>query len=257
MRLFGRRPMDVAPHATAGGPVERSNVDYEALATFLASLAYPARLELLDTLRLPRTLGEIRLEPRRAGAPGEPSTIMARQTVQRHLDKLAEQDLVRVDETERGERGAAKYIVNPARLYAMIEELRRVSTLYAGVPGSADATGTLGRPRKRSRGAGPRLVLAHGVYEGKSFLLESSVPDRGQWTIGRDGRADIVLDYDPFISVENAMITHRDGAYHLRDLASKNGTFVNWEPLDVGQEIELHPADIIGVGRSLLVFAPG
>lgn len=47
-------------------------------------------------------------------------------------------------------------------------------------------------------------------------------------TLGRDVNNTVVLD-DPYVSAEHAVLTYRGRAWHIEDLGSTNGTFVNGE----------------------------
>jgi hypothetical protein len=47
-------------------------------------------------------------------------------------------------------------------------------------------------------------------------------------TLGRDVNNTVVLD-DPYVSGEHAVLTYRGRAWHIEDLGSTNGTFVNGE----------------------------
>lgn len=65
----------------------------------------------------------------------------------------------------------------------------------------------------------------------------------------------VCLDYDPYVSLENAAVARAGDGFDVSDLPqSKNGTAVNWEVLPKGGRRELRPGDLIGVGRSLLLF---
>ncbi|MDE0838056.1 MAG: FHA domain-containing protein [Kiritimatiellae bacterium] len=66
--------------------------------------------------------------------------------------------------------------------------------------------------------------------------------------IGRDPNSDIVLD-DERVTRAHCEIRHWGGAYVVKDLKSKNGTFLNDEPIDVAI---IGPLDIIKVGPYLL-----
>jgi signal transduction histidine kinase len=70
-------------------------------------------------------------------------------------------------------------------------------------------------------------------------------------SIGRDRRCDICLD-DPMVSTAHAEIV-RDvtGAYRLRDLGSRRGTFVGERQVD---EIELHEGDELLIGPTRMRF---
>jgi DNA-binding transcriptional ArsR family regulator len=231
-------------------------VDYDGLAEFLSALAYPLRLELLDKLRYPQALGDIRLAPRRELPGARPTRPASKQAIHAHLGKLMEADLVRTDLLEMPEgKDQLRYVVNPPKLYALTEELRSLSVMYAGRGSIGDATGTLQGRELPDAVRGPRLVLVHGVYEGKAFPLDAKAAHDGRWVIGRKRGLAVTLDYDPFVSVENAVVQAKGDGFLLTDLASsKNGTSVNWIPLAKGGSRPLRSGDIVGVGRSRLCF---
>lgn len=241
------------------GPRAQEPIDFVLLAEYLAALAYPARLELLEALRTPRTLGEIRLSPHRATPGTAPARSAARPTVLAHLNKLVEADLIRAEKVPQAGREVPCYVVNPQKLYVLTEELRRITVQHAGRGPAGDMTGTLGSAPRVQAAKGPRLVLVHGAYEGKSFPLDRASGPEDSWVIGRKRGLAVSLDYDPYVSLENAVVAKRgDGRFVLTDLReSKNGTAVNWAPLPKGGSHVLEPADVIGLGRSLLNFTPG
>lgn len=229
-------------------------LDYASLASYMVALGYPARLELLDLLRFPSTLGAIKLIPHRADA-ARSDRVAARETIRAHLDKLAEVGLVRVERIEEAGQAVNRYAVNLPKLYALLEDLRRLCTLYAA-QAPAEPTGTLVPSAGREQPHGPRLVLVHGVYEGKAFPLDPRATDQKGWVIGRAPGLPVTLDYDPFVSAEHASVSSQGGRYFLTDLEeSKNGTFLNWVPLAKGEAHPIRAGDVIGVGRSLLCLA--
>lgn len=229
--------------------------DYERLAAHLGALAYPLRLELLDALRFPKALGEIHVSPHRVEPGGNADRPAAKPTVLGHLEKLVETGLVRAEQRASGGRNVKEYAINPQRLYAIVEELRLLSLLHAGYGVGDDATGTLSKDGPAPEPTGPRLVLVHGVYEGKAYRLDASTAREGGWTIGRADALPVALDYDPYVSLEHARVTRASDGYRIGDLpTSKNGTSVNWRPLLRGGDRRLRTGDLIGVGRSRLLF---
>ncbi|MHB8605176.1 MAG: FHA domain-containing protein [Thermoplasmatota archaeon] len=231
-------------------------VDYATLAELLAALGYSTRLEIVERLRFPHTLGELRIAPARVREGENPDRAVARQTVQAHLEKLVEADLVRMEQVELDGRLTNRYVVNRQRLYALTEDLRRLGVLQATQLPAEDLTVPVGAGASAPDATGPRLTLVHGVYEGKAFALDAKSAADGKWTIGRRVGLPVSLDYDPFVSTENAYVSARDGRFTLTDVReSKNGTMLNWRPLAKGATVPLKACDVIGVGRSLLVFA--
>lgn len=227
-------------------------VDHATIAEYLGALAYPLRLQLLEELRFPHTLSEIRVTPHRREAGQTPDRPAARQTVQLHLDTLVDADLVRSEPFEQDGRVVPRYVVNSPKLYEVTEELRRLTLRYAGRGPSGDATGTLESTAPAVDAKGARLVLVHGLYEGKVFPLAPG--GAGTWIVGRRRDAPVSLDYDPFVSVDHAVVTAEGARFAVADLGSKNGTLVNWGPVEGGKPRALRSGDVLTVGRSHLVF---
>lgn len=73
---------------------------------------------------------------------------------------------------------------------------------------------------------------------------------RSRLLIGRSEGCDIVLD-NPFVSSQHAELFVRDGDYYLRDLHSRNGTFLN--DFRVTERV-LPPAGAIRLGRTSLAY---
>jgi Nif-specific regulatory protein len=77
------------------------------------------------------------------------------------------------------------------------------------------------------------LTLLNGAQAGHSYLLLKE----GENLIGRGLDCHIVLN-DPLSSRVHAIIARRDGAWHIRDAASRNGTYVNGQKADEAQLID-------------------
>ena len=229
-------------------------LDYEKLEEYLSALAYSSRLELLHILRSPRGVQDIRVAPRRLRAGENPERAVARQTIQGHLDKLM--DIGVVLSREAPDKRGREYLVNPQRLYQIMEELRKVGTATADAPMPHDGTVDLGASRPKSPPPGPRLLLVHGLHEGKAFPLRAEDLSEGRgWVIGRKEGLPVSLDYDPYVSSENAEVVQEGRDFRLLDLrSSKNGTHLNWRRLERDERPVLASGDVVGVGRSLLVF---
>ena len=235
--------------------MESRDLDFEQLGAWLRALGNGPRLELLHILRLPHALADIHLEPGQ-NRPGEnPGRAMARQSVLEHLDKLQEIGVVVSREPEGGRRGK-EFLVNPQRLYQILEEFRRVGTITLGAPVGRDATVGAQEARPLVMEPGPKLVLTHGLLEGRAFHLRRRDLREGRgWVIGRKPGLHVSLEYDPFVSLENAEIVPEGNGLALLDLrSSRNGTWLNWRRLNPDEHAGLRPGDVIGVGRSLLVF---
>ena len=76
-------------------------------------------------------------------------------------------------------------------------------------------------------------------------------PIRESLSVGRDRYSDIRLDYN-FISKNHFIIEEDRSEYYLRDLGSKNGTYVNGTKID--DEVILEDGDVIEVNDIKFVF---
>lgn len=239
----------------------------QALANSLLSLANPTRLDLLHELRSPKTLGEIRLHALQNRGPGlSPGRVMSRQAVRHHLDILLVAGFVRAQERKRDGALVEEYVVNHRQLFALSEEVRVLANLRPDELHASTVTIPLQEAQRRFRAARPALVMVHGLNEGTSFPLLPR-PARGggaaknghggaSWIIGRRADADVVLDHDPYISSDNTVIGRDEsGAHWVEDHSrSRNGTTLNWTALQKGDRAELKDGDIVGLGRTLLMF---
>lgn len=71
--------------------------------------------------------------------------------------------------------------------------------------------------------------------------------------IGRSKRSDIVIDF-PTVSHSHAVLTrYDDGSWTIADADSKDGVFVNGEPVDIQP---LQPEDVISIGGLEMVVEP-
>jgi hypothetical protein len=75
----------------------------------------------------------------------------------------------------------------------------------------------------------PMLIVYEGEQEGQRWLLDQAVT-----IIGRGSDCEVVIP-ERMISRHHAQIERQGGGYFLRDLGSKNGTYVN------GQEVYADP----------------
>ena len=91
----------------------------------------------------------------------------------------------------------------------------------------------------------PRLTATSGPLAGQTFTLDGPA-----LTLGRD-HANAVHLRDLAVSRHHCTIESRDGHVLLRDLDSRQGTFVNGEPV---RERALEHGDLITVGGSLFLF---
>ncbi len=83
----------------------------------------------------------------------------------------------------------------------------------------------------------PRLIVEEGMQKGREFRFSAEA------SVGR-GKDNLVTVEDPRVSLRHAKIVLENGRYVLKDLASRNGTFVNGErvadaPLGFGDKVKI------------------
>ena len=89
------------------------------------------------------------------------------------------------------------------------------------------------------------LILTRGAVSGSRYLL-----DEDNVTVGRDSRADILLD-DSTVSRSHAVFIRANGVFTVVDSGSLNGTYVNRQRVERAQ---LKNGDEIMIGKFRLVF---
>lgn len=227
----------------------RETIDFERLSLYLKSLANPNRLELLWLLRIPTSAGDIHLTPKRKDEGLSPARAISRQSVLEHLDSLEEVGVVERVPDEEGK--AQLRVVNQARLFAVIEEMRALTAIRPSVRVDVDATLASAQQPRPEWPKGPKLVLTSGPWEGRAFPLA----DAGPWGIGRSRSQAVALSYDPYVSSEHARVSSENGRHVLEESPdARNACRVNFVALQKGERRVLAPGDVVGVGRSLLVY---
>jgi pSer/pThr/pTyr-binding forkhead associated (FHA) protein len=89
------------------------------------------------------------------------------------------------------------------------------------------------------------VIRSGGGRVGESFAVEGE-----RVSIGRSPEADVFLD-DVTVSRDHARLVRRHGAWHLDDLGSLNGTYVNRRRID---SHKLENGDELQIGKYKLSF---
>ncbi len=98
------------------------------------------------------------------------------------------------------------------------------------------------------------LFITRGTTETKEF---EDVFDQDLISIGRGSSNDLVVpDKTRMVSSKHAHIELKEGVYYVRDVNSKNGTFLNAEQLTPGEDYPLTPKDRIQFGNFTLLLLP-
>lgn len=232
--------------SVADAPEERrfgEEVDQERMAAWLRPLGNPLRLRLLHYLTRPHYHEEV------ASHLG-----LSRNAAQSHLDKLVEIGVLDRRAGVRETGPVTEYVVNPQALFLIYTEFEKLGSLRA----ERDERGMLrtlpepGRPAAVAAQAGPAFTVVGGLNRGQRFPLPQA-PGR-EWVAGRDTQCDLVLAHDPYVSNRHAEVRLERGGYVLWDLRSTNGTEHNFASVPRGGSVALRHGDVVGVGKTLLVF---
>lgn len=81
---------------------------------------------------------------------------------------------------------------------------------------------------------------------------ELTMLDGDRLSIGKDASNDVVIPWDPAVSRVHALLERIGPGWCVRDLSSRNGTFVNGKR--IWSERPLHPTDEIRLGVTRIVF---
>ena len=92
------------------------------------------------------------------------------------------------------------------------------------------------------------LVVQRGPGAGSRYLLDTDLS-----TVGRHPESDIFLD-DITVSRRHVEFRRQDGNFHVHDVGSLNGTYVNRERVEAAT---LSSGDEVQIGKFRLVFIAG
>lgn len=222
----------------------------QELVETLKAVAYPSRLDIVLSLRDPKSIDEIKLEA--TGGPGSEDRCISREGVRHHLQKLREVGLLEtlVDDGSSARKHA--YRIRTPELYRLAETLRTL------VRASGPA---ISGPRppitwSASKVPTPSLVVVHGAEIGLTLSLagKPTNPKRG-WVVGSGPEADLVLDWDPHAEDQAAEVVEGQDGFELVDLrAASHRVSLDGEELGRGERRRLSPGSLVGVGSTLLCF---
>lgn len=112
------------------------------------------------------------------------------------------------------------------------------------------ATDTLKIDLELAKATDPVLILIRGTPQGKKYSLKGA----RKFIVGRDKSADIQLD-DANVSRQHSQLTFEEDKIYIEDMGSRNGTFLNDEPIGAGK-VELAKEDMIKLGSTILKYLP-
>lgn len=242
----GAEPLKAAAEEGPGGARRLvEDQDIEKMASWLRPLASPVRLRLLRFLTRPHYLEEVASHLK-----------VTRQAARKHLDKLVGIGVLEKRSGIRESGPVTEYLINPQALFLIYDEFEKLGSLR-GDERQDVLHRTLAEPGKRvvaEPAQGPCFYIVRGLNTGQRLPLAAR--DR-EWTVGRDTRCDFPIPHDPYASNRHAEV-HWDGRqFVLTDLRSTNGTHHNWALLPRGGGVALRHGDVVGVGKTLLLFWQG
>jgi pSer/pThr/pTyr-binding forkhead associated (FHA) protein len=156
-------------------------------------------------------------------------------------------DVVRIGDEE------FRFDADPAS-FEPAEGLKAVAGRKRGAPAASPASpdGSAGTTHRPSRPPQPLVatleVVTEGTLRGKRFRIESALAH-----IGRGDHNDVRLP-DASVSGSHATLLHRVGTWHLTELGSTNGTYVDGDR--IAGERAIRGAAEIRVGDIRLSFRP-
>lgn len=95
-------------------------------------------------------------------------------------------------------------------------------------------------------------ILSDGPMRGTSFQLTNE-----SYTIGRTDSCDIAIPDSTISGHHCTLFRTEEGVYMLRDEGSTNGSSLNGEPIEAGQEVALKQGDIFKLGGIEVMFDTG
>ncbi len=227
-------------------------LELETIASRLKPLGSVVRLRLLRFLIQPHYLEEIASHLR-----------MNRYAAKRHVDDLVAIGLVRSLQGQRETGPVRDYVVAPEAFFELYDAVRTLGELRPApdafaqsLPGALTRTRSASAPQApaRSGPVHPYLVSVYGAEIGRAYTLLPKRDGTPHWLLGRDPQSDIALDLDPFASNRHARIARAGDGFSLTDTFSTNGTWRNWVRLPEAETSPLEHGDIVGIGKTLLVF---
>ena len=131
-----------------------------------------------------------------------------------------------------------------------LKESEGVDTTITFMPGEleADLEEEIHISPEELEGGRGVLIVKRGPNAGSKFFLDADAT-----SVGRHPNSDIFLD-DITVSRQHAEIRRGNGSFHLHDVGSLNGTYVNRERVE---ETHLRSGDEIQIGKFKLVFLSG
>jgi FHA domain-containing protein len=229
--------------------------DFVALADRLRALANPARLELLYELRFPRAITDIHLKPSVLSSHHAERNI-SREGVRKHVNRLVELGFLEPMDVQRDGLPAVEHVLNHRSMFGVVEDLRDVARKGPLVDLPLRQTRTVRTQAPEKENFGPRLIMVHGPRDGYAYSLSAQDSSIVSWVIGRRPGVAVCLDHDPFVSLDHAEVRSAESSdFVVADLKrSKNGTWLNWREMPRGGVATLRTGDVVGVGRTLLLF---
>lgn len=94
------------------------------------------------------------------------------------------------------------------------------------------------------------FVFAEPITKDRGNYIKYGVPDSINLVIGKSPECDIFYN-NPFVSKLHAVLSYKNGVWHIEDTDSRNGTYVNNYPI---HKVILNPGDVIYImGMKIII----
>lgn len=115
-----------------------------------------------------------------------------------------------------------------ALVYLFLARVVRVVVLELRTPAAVGAPGAAAAPArgaKREKAGAHLRIIEPAARKGETYALGDEL------TVGRGGGCGVVIPDDQFVSTVHARLFRRGDETYVEDLGSRNGTFVNGQPV--------------------------
>jgi pSer/pThr/pTyr-binding forkhead associated (FHA) protein len=138
----------------------------------------------------------------------------------------------------------ARHQAQAARQAAAVAAWQAEQAAQAAAAPQVNGTANGAPPEPAEKPLLGRLIVLNGLDEQQILI------DAEEFVIGRSAGCNYVID-KPYVNGRHCMFIVRDGSFSLRDLNTKNGTFVNGERLPGNRDVDVPVGSEIGITSNI------